>query len=482
DAVNMTLGILSGLEHLHSKKIIHRDLKPDNILLQGTTPRLADFGLARLLKTGVHSGIVAGTPSYMAPEAFEGKRSEQTDIWSAGVILYQLLTGKLPFPQTELIALLAALLRGTPETLPPTIPLAIQAVIDKALQKEMPNRFHSAAEMRTALQSAYYTSTYQQLEPLDKPVAAKKIFIDKPSSLKTEIYGDETLQIVQAVETAKHSMLETRFLNPERLKFRVPTIDENGKLSGYFEQETEYFTETVTPGLTLEMVSIPAGTFLMGSAKNEAERTASEQPQHEVVVTPFFMSRYPITQAIWSAIVGYNPSKFKGDNLPVENVSWNEATEFCSKLSAKADKNYRLPTEAEWEYAARGGSLTAFAFGNNINTDVANYNGLYPYRMACREKFYGRTRPVDFSEFANQFGLCDMYGNVWEWCQDFWHENYIGAPSNSLAWLSLAKTTDRVVRGGSWMVNGGNCRSAYRTHSAPETKTPDTGFRIVFSS
>src|SRR5207253_3402374 len=122
----MMTGILAGLEHLHSKQIIHRDLKPANILLQGETPRLADFGLARVLKSSANSGGIAGTPAYMSPEAFDGKRSEQSDIWSAGVIFYQLLAGRAPFPQTDMTALFGAIIQREPEPLPPTIPYPIQ--------------------------------------------------------------------------------------------------------------------------------------------------------------------------------------------------------------------------------------------------------------------------------------------------------------------------------------------------------------------
>lgn len=150
-AVNMTIGILSGLEHLHAQKIIHRDLKPANILLQGETPRLADFGLARFLKSTFNSGSIAGTPSYMAPENFDGKRSEQSDIWAVGVILYQMLSGRLPFPQTEITALVGAIVKRGPEPMPSGIPLGLREVVARALQKEPSTRYQSATEMKAAL-------------------------------------------------------------------------------------------------------------------------------------------------------------------------------------------------------------------------------------------------------------------------------------------------------------------------------------------
>jgi len=153
-AVEMTSGILAGLQHLHSRHIIHRDLKPQNILLQGSMPRLADFGISRVLRSTSQSSIVAGTPVYMAPEAFDGKRNEQTDLWSVGVMLYQMLAGRLPFPQTDMTSLMGAILTRNPDPLPISVPGPMQEVINRALAKNPQQRFRSAAEMRAALRSA----------------------------------------------------------------------------------------------------------------------------------------------------------------------------------------------------------------------------------------------------------------------------------------------------------------------------------------
>ena len=156
-AVEIVSGILSGLEHLHSRSIIHRDLKPANILFQGATPRLADFGISRVLKSTSQSSNIMGTPSYMAPEAFDGKRNEQTDIWSVGVIFYQLLSGRLPFEQADITSLLGAILTRNPEPLPPTVPKPLQNVIARALAKDPTSRYKSAAEMRAALRNPQET-------------------------------------------------------------------------------------------------------------------------------------------------------------------------------------------------------------------------------------------------------------------------------------------------------------------------------------
>lgn len=157
-AVDVTSGILAGLNHLHSRRIIHRDLKPANILLQGTMPRLADFGIARMLKSTAQSSAIAGTPAYMAPEAFDGKRFEQTDLWSVGVIFYQLLTGHLPFPQSDMMSLLRAILLSETEPLPPSIPKPLREFLGRSLLKDPTARFQTAMEMLRAIQSAYKSS------------------------------------------------------------------------------------------------------------------------------------------------------------------------------------------------------------------------------------------------------------------------------------------------------------------------------------
>lgn len=150
------------------------------------------------------------------------------------------------------------------------------------------------------------------------------------------------------------------------------------------------------------------------------------------------MDKYDVTQAQYQAIMGTNPSNFKGDDLPVEQVSWNDAVEFCRKLSAKTGREYRLPTEAEWEYAARAGTTTPFAFGDTVTPDIANYDGDYPYGDAPRGTNRQTTTPVGSLGAANGFGLYDMQGNVWEWCLDYWHDNYGGlvggAPTDGSAW------------------------------------------------
>jgi formylglycine-generating enzyme required for sulfatase activity len=222
----------------------------------------------------------------------------------------------------------------------------------------------------------------------------------------------------------------------------------------------------------------------MGSPENESERRDDESPQHQVTVPSFFMGKYPLTQAQYQAIMGNNPSYFKGNNRPVETVSWDDAVRFCQKLSQRTGKNYRLPSEAEWEYACRAGTKTPFSFGDNITTDLVNYDGTYPYKSAPKGKY--REQTTDVGTFPptfppNAFGLYDMHGNVWEWCEDDWHENYIDAPTDGSAWNSQSGSNTKLLRGGSWHADAGFCRSASRFRNSRVIRNGSYGFRVVSS-
>ena len=222
--------------------------------------------------------------------------------------------------------------------------------------------------------------------------------------------------------------------------------------------------ENLGRGVVLEMVYIPGGSFLMGSPKNEAERKSDEGPQHKVNLQPFLMSRYPITQDQYQAIMGHNPSYFKGGNRPVEQVSWHDATKFCQKLSSKTGKIYTLPSESQWEYACRAGTTTPFYFGETITSELVNYDGDYPYANAPKGKY--REETTDVGSFPpNAFGLYDMHGNVWEWCLDTWHNNYNGAPTDGSSWESAGNSNVRVLRSGSWYNLSRYCRSARRAYN-----------------
>jgi formylglycine-generating enzyme required for sulfatase activity len=235
----------------------------------------------------------------------------------------------------------------------------------------------------------------------------------------------------------------------------------------------------------------------MGSPESEEGRDDDEGPQHDVTVPPFFMGKYPVTQGQWKEIASRTDLKVKLDlklepsyfkepyqdidrwHRPVERVSWYEAVEFCERLSKLTQRNYRLPSEAEWEYACRAGTTTPFYFGNTITPELVNYDGQYVYGNAQKGEYREETTPVG-QFYPNAFGLYDMHGNVWEWCLDTWHNSYDGAPTDGSAWETGGHSTRRVCRGGSWYFNPGRCRSAYRFNfDSVETDDDVIGFRLV---
>jgi formylglycine-generating enzyme required for sulfatase activity len=270
-------------------------------------------------------------------------------------------------------------------------------------------------------------------------------------------------------------------------EFETVQVDERGEIV-YREQGRAFaFREPLAADIGLEMVAIPSGKFIMGSPDLEYDRFPDESPEHQVTVQPFFIGKYPVTQAQWRIIantpqidreLNLGASHFKGDTRPVEEVSWEEAVEFCQRLSRETGRDYRLQTEAEWEYACRAGTTTPFYFGKTITGKLANYDSDETYLQEHKVKSKGETTSVgDF--LPNAFGLYDLHGNVWEWCLDHWHSNYEGALTDGTAWLSDEDNARYIVRGGSWFNNPRCCRSATRDHDIPDNRDYSFGFRVV---
>jgi formylglycine-generating enzyme required for sulfatase activity len=253
-----------------------------------------------------------------------------------------------------------------------------------------------------------------------------------------------------------------------------------------YRRSNKSYTEDLGSEVKLTLMLIPAGEFMMGAPADELKSSDSERPQHLVQVPQFLLGRYPVTQAQWRVVAGYeqgssielnpDPSKFKGDNHPVESVSWEDAQEFCRRLSAKTGKKYRLPSEAEWEYACRAGTVTPFHFGATISSELANYRGSETYNNGPEGEYRGKTTDVGVFP-ANDWGLYDMHGNVWEWCEDNWHGNHEGAPGDGSAWVDTGSNTYKLVRGGSWIYYPNDCRSASRSSSNEFNN--NVGFRVV---
>ncbi len=270
------------------------------------------------------------------------------------------------------------------------------------------------------------------------------------------------------------------------------------------ERLEQVFIEELNDIIRLGMMEIPAGTFLMGSPTDEIDRSSAESPQHSVNIASFYMGIFPVTQKQWRVVAGLPKverplipelSDFNGDDCPVEQVSWFEAQEFCARLSLLTKKKYRLPSEAEWEYACRGKTTTPFHFGETITTDLANYCGVeiqlaklgpneYLRLGPCNPEPMGlyrqTTTPVGMFP-CNAFGIYDMHGNVLEWCQDHYHDDYEGAPTDGSAWIDPdAKWSAwRTLRGGCWDLELQSCRSASRAVLYPTSQRNTHGFRVV---
>ncbi|MGD1804786.1 SUMF1/EgtB/PvdO family nonheme iron enzyme [Dapis sp. BLCC M126] len=438
--------LLPVLEFIHSKQVIHRDIKPENIIRRKNDNQLVlvDFGAAKYATMTAlrRTGTVIGSAGYVAPEQSVGKATFASDIYSLGVTCIHLLTEVEPFNLFD-VTENDWVWR---DYLPSSMSDEVGKILDKMIVGATKKRFENVGEILSLIQ----------------PTSQRK----KRST--------------SSPKTSQPSTAESE--KGELFTFEVLTFDNSSYLTNRTQGSARQKIEDLGSGIKLEMVHIPGGSFLMGSPENEEGRHETESPQHQVTLQPFYMSKYPITQEQYQVIMGKNPSRFKGKKLfrkdseggkrPVENVKWLDATEFCQKLSIKTGKAYILPSESQWEYACRAGTTTPFYFGSSITPSLVNYNS----KSTC-----------DVGSFPpNPFGLYDMHGNVWEWCQDIWHDNYNGAPTNGSPWENPEKgffksvfSGGRVLRGGGWYYDSWNSRSARRINA--DIFGDVRGFRIVSS-
>lgn len=341
--------------------------------------------------------------------------------------------------------------------------------------------------------------TSQVLKRMGREYAAFAEQLERKYSEQKEVLTDAQFPPIQTFEFELATItIETETsinIDLQPFEFEVATIE--SKQTDVLGTEltinrsrlqSQSFKEDLGNTVQLEMVAIPGDTFLMGSPENEKRRNESESPQHKVTVKAFFMGKYPVTQTQWRAVANIpqvkrelnpEPSSFKGLNLPVQTISWYDAVEFCDRLSQYTGKPYRLPSEAEWEYACRAGTTTPFHFGETITPELANYYCNYVYDNGHKGNPRKKTTPVGNFNVANAFGLYDMHGNVWEWCADHWHDNYEGAPNDESIWLFSNENSTRLLRGGSWVNHPGDCRSAVRRRSLADYRYYDIGFRVV---
>jgi formylglycine-generating enzyme required for sulfatase activity len=262
-----------------------------------------------------------------------------------------------------------------------------------------------------------------------------------------------------------------------QLTFETVKVNDRGEIAERKTLTAELFVEDLGGGAVLELVRVPAQIYQMGSPRSQGYE--DEWPLHPVTLSAFWIGRSPVTQQQYQALMGGLPAcRFHGASLPLENVSWKEAQQFCRLLSQNTGRAYRLPGEAEWECACRAGSGEAFAFGPTLSSDLANYNGEFTYMQEPKGVY--RHFPTPAGSFpANAYGIYDMHGNLWEWCADAWHPNYEGAPHDGAPWEARDKTAERVARGGSWHDTPNVCRSATRLKIEPVHGDEITGFRIA---
>lgn len=439
--------LLPVLEFIHKENVIHRDIKPDNIIRnRNGSLVLIDFGVSKQLSATVLTkmGTITGTPGYAAPEQMHGHVSPASDLYSLAVTCIRLLTGCLLEERNgvwndKLFDPMQMQWVWRQQNV--SVSNDLGKVLDKMLLFPVGERYQSASEVLKALNTP--------------PVSPPKISVPQPPQPKIQV-----------------PLPQISFPQSPQIKFL-----------------SQSFTEDLGNGVKLDMVYIPAGTFTMGAPSTEKDSRDSERPQHRVTIKPFLMGKYTVTQAQWKAVANLRkvnldlnpyPSNFKGANRPVERVSWYDAVEFCARLSRHTGKTYRLPSEAEWEYACRANTITPFYFGETITPELANYNGNYTYGLGVKGKYRQETTPVG-SFPPNAFGLYDLHGNVWEWCADHWHSNYESAPNDETIWLTSDETFCfwRLMRGGSWDINPVGCRSANRGNCDEDWSYNFIGFRVV---
>ncbi|HIK07548.1 MAG TPA: SUMF1/EgtB/PvdO family nonheme iron enzyme [Trichormus sp. M33_DOE_039] len=468
------LDLLPVLDFIHSCNVIHRDIKPENIIRREGDGKLVliDFGGAKqVTQTSVaRQATVIYTLGYAPTEQMAGFACPASDLYALGVTCVRLLTQCLPIQN-----LYGNIDDGLYDPMNAKwlwqdylgrkgilVSHNLSKVLDKLIQHLPSERYQSAKEALDDLKSTIIPDIATQILLVNQPTLVPL----QPSLQKTKL----------------------PFPPLQTCEFEVVTVDTGGRIVARDRSVAQFFVEEISKDTTLEMLEIPGGEFMMGSPNFEGD--ADERPQHQVAIAPFFMGKFPITQAQWRAVAALPkinqplnpyPSKFKGQNRPVENVSWHEAIEFCARLSAKTGREYRLPSEAEWEYACRAGTTTSFHFGETITPDLVNYSNGDNTDKEAKSRYRKETSDVGSFRVANAFGLYDMHGLVWEWCADPWHNNYHGAPTDSSVWEEGGDIYRRVLRGGSWNFGAELCRSASRSWNESDGGLRICGFRVVIS-
>ncbi|MCK9303239.1 MAG: bifunctional serine/threonine-protein kinase/formylglycine-generating enzyme family protein [Bacteroidales bacterium] len=442
EIVQLLHDIAAGLEHLHKQNppIIHQDIKPDNILINESGDYLiTDFGISTKIRSTLRKSVLqnksysAGTIAYMAPERFgkENKPIKASDIWSLGATIFELMTTEPPF--FELGGL--SLKNGAEiPNIDGNYSTELKQLIEKCLAKEPWNR-PMATQLKEITEEYLKHGKWSKQE---KQESANINSSNSASSLKTTVIKPSTFDV------------PTNY-NRKTCRMNVPAAEINP---------------------IIEMAFVKGGTFYMGTyntnaSNHDKEAYQDEFPAHKVTLSDFNIGKYPITQKQWMAIMSNNPSNFKGDDFPVDSVNWDDCQKFIDKLNAKTGKTYRLPTEAEWEYAARGGiKSNCYKYSGANNTDNVAWHSANSNNSTHA---VGTKRP-------NELNIYDMSGNVYEWCQD-WYGYY--SSNNQINPLGASSGSCKVLRGGSWDNSKRSCRCSNRRNSNPDNRYNYFGFRIA---
>jgi eukaryotic-like serine/threonine-protein kinase len=509
--------ILIGLSFVHAENTIHRDLKPDNIIRRSSDNSLIliDFGAVKEVRqttlmtpnTRTLASIGFGTEGYMPSEQAMGYPKLASDIYAVGAIGIECLTGREPHElfDEEILEFKWQHLYQTsnPRVDPLISPLVM--VLNKMLQQRHLDRYPNAAAALVAIEEILLErgstnnnqSNLQTIAPKKLASIFDRTSIDRATFLK--LMGLGGLGVVGSLSIAKFFQSEEfqSQVKPISKYGLIPTIDQlemikftsiklnnSGAVIDQPQSHSHIFQEELAKGIFLNMVQIPAGTFMMGASDREEDQKGSEQPQHSVNINTFYLGQTQITQAQWTAIFPDRSGKISSNSqLPINSISWLDALEFCQRLSAKTGRKYRLPSESEWEYACRATTTTPFTYGDTISSSIVNYDAARPYKRAPKETCRGKATAVGIFP-PNLFGLYDMHGNLWEWCLDEWFADYIDAPTDGSSRGDL-KTRDemsqRVVRGGSWFSQGQMCRAASRNSLFASSQHNHYGFRVVCS-
>ena len=374
------------------------------------------------------------------------------------------------------------------------------AILREVLRPYEEKAKHVKAYEQTLLAEKAYAFPLdsEAVEELQEQKRLLNLRNDDVAEIEERVLGAALSDTAQVFFDQLRNQAAAEIISYPTFSFESVRVNEKGEVIEKIPGTAEYLSEDLGSGVALEMVRVPGGIFLMGAAQEEEGARKDEYPQHEVQVPEFWMGKFAVTQAQWAAVAAMeqvertlnnNPAHFEGVKRPVEGVSWDDAVEFCKRLSRQTDREYTLPSEAQWEYACRAGTTTPFHFGETVTTDLANYRGTdYKlggtvdsgnYGNGPKGKYLQMTTDVG-SFLPNAFGLFDMHGNVWEWCSDAWHDSHKGAPTDGSSRKGSGEF--RAFRGGSWINNPRSCRSACRLNLTPGNCYDFIGFRVSCSA